>query len=91
MSATATTETTTGQPQLLATYDCDEGQRQLVGQRVDGTCTHHRLPPGGRAYLVEEGLTKMVRAASTHRGLHRQSRAGWATPQCKAGFELSVC
>jgi hypothetical protein len=34
VSATVTTdEQTTGEPKVLATYDCDEGQRHLVGQR----------------------------------------------------------
>ncbi len=61
MSATATTEHTTGQAKVLATYDCDEGQRQLIGQRVDGIVRITDRPKrgGGRAYLVEEGLTKM--------------------------------
>ena len=49
----------TGKPKVLATYQCDEGQRQLVGQRVDGIVQITDQRPGGRAYLVEEGITKM--------------------------------
>ncbi len=46
---------------LAGTYECDEGTRQLVGQRVDGIVriTDRRKNAGGRAYLVEEGLTCM--------------------------------
>lgn len=60
MTATATTEQATGRATVLATYDCDRGSRQLVGQRVDGIVriTDHSTD-GGRVYLVEEGLTCM--------------------------------
>ncbi len=58
-TSTTTDEQTTGEPRVLATYQCDEGQRQLIGQRVDGVVRITDRRPGGRAYLVEEGLTKM--------------------------------
>ena len=61
MSATATSEHPTGRAKVLATYDCDQGPRQLVGQRVDGIVRiTDRSAAGGRAYLVEEGLTCMT-------------------------------
>jgi len=61
MSATATTEQATGKPKVLATYRCDEGTRQLVGQRVDGIVRiTDRRAAGGRSYLVEEGITRMA-------------------------------
>ena len=50
----------TGAPQLLAEYDCDEGKRQLIGQRVDGTVRITDRRPGGRSYLVEEGFNSMA-------------------------------
>jgi len=55
-------ESYAGRATVLATYDCDEGSRQLVGQRVDGIVriTDRRTGGGGRAYLVEEGLTCMT-------------------------------
>ncbi len=82
MSATATTENATGQPQLLATYDCDEGQRQLIGQRVDGTVRITDRRPGGRAYLVEEGLTKMSELqALIDDYLAKAARLGYAPMQ----------
>lgn len=62
MSATPTTEKHTGQPQVLATYQSHEGERQLVGQRVNGTVHISDIPTGdqGRVYLVEKGLTSMA-------------------------------
>ena len=61
MSTTATA-TTTGKAQVLATYDCDEGQRQLLGQRVNGTVHISDIPTAeqGRVYLVEHNLTNMA-------------------------------
>jgi len=58
ISATATTEKRTGQQKILATYECHEGERQLVGQRVNGTVHISDIPTGeqGRVYLVEHNL-----------------------------------
>lgn len=57
MSATAT-NTATGQPQILATYECDEGTRQRVGQRLNGRVALSDVPAGddGKVYLVERHL-----------------------------------
>ena len=55
-----TTQQSTGEPKVLATYQCDEGERQLIGQRVDGIVRVTDQRPGGRAYLVEQGLTSMA-------------------------------
>ena len=84
MSATATTEKATGQAKVLATYECDEGQRQLVGQRVDGIVriTDRRLGGHGRSYLVEEGLTKMPELqAIVDDYLAKAKRLGYAPMQ----------
>ncbi len=58
MSQTATTDKRTGQQKVLATYQCHEGERQLVGQRVNGTVHISDIPTGeqGRVYLVEQNL-----------------------------------
>jgi len=62
MSATDAQPATTGQLKVLASYQCDEGNRELVGQRVDGIVriADRREDAGGRAYLVEEGITCMA-------------------------------
>ena len=59
MSETAT-KPATGAPQLLAEYDCDEGKRQLIGQRVDGKVRITDRRPGGRSYLVDEDFSSMA-------------------------------
>ena len=45
-----------GAPKLLAEYDCDEGTRQLIEERVDGTVRITDQRPGGHTYLVDEGF-----------------------------------
>ena len=49
------------EPIVLATYECDEGERQLVGQRVDGVprITDRPDGEGGRCYLVEDNISSM--------------------------------
>ena len=42
-----TTKPATRAPKLLAEYDCDEGRRQLVGQRVDGAVRSSTAAPAG--------------------------------------------
>ena len=59
MSETAT-KPATGAPKLLADYDCDEGRRQLIGQRGDGKVRITDRRPGGRSYLVDEGFSSMA-------------------------------
>ena len=59
MSETVT-EGETGAPKLLAEYDCDDGRRQLIGQRVDGTVRITDRRPGGRSYVVDEGFSSMA-------------------------------
>ena len=54
------TTTKPGAPKLLAEYDCDEGTRQLIGQRVDGKVKITDRRPGGRSYLVDEGFSSMA-------------------------------
>ena len=54
MSATAP-KPAAGEPRVLATYECDEGTRQLVGQRINSTVALSDVPTGdtGKVYLVE--------------------------------------
>ena len=58
MSAASTTKPATGQPRILASYESDDGPRQLVGQRIDGKVALSDIPAGdeGRVYLVERHL-----------------------------------
>ena len=55
---TATAPPASGKPTVVASYDCDEGTRQLVGQRIDGRVALSDVPPGdvGKVYLVERHL-----------------------------------
>jgi hypothetical protein len=50
-----------GQPEVLARYQCDEGTRKLVGQRIGGTVALSDVPAGGdgKVYLVERHLASM--------------------------------
>ena len=61
MAATPT-RPTTGEPEVRATYECDEGTRQLVGQRINGRVALSDVPVGevGKVYLVERHLTSMA-------------------------------
>jgi len=60
MSTTTEAPNATSKPMVLATYQCDEGTRQLVGQRVDGIPRITDRPAGpGRRYLVEDNITTM--------------------------------
>jgi len=60
MSATAA-KPRTGQPQVLATYQCQEGTRQLISQRIDGTVALSDVPAGdqGKVYLVERQFASL--------------------------------
>jgi hypothetical protein len=57
MSTTAA-RSAAGQPKVLATYESDDGTRQLVGQRINGRVALSDVPAGdaGRVYLVERHL-----------------------------------
>jgi hypothetical protein len=48
----------TGQAKILATYESDDGTRQLVGQRINGRVALSDVPAGdaGKVYLVERHL-----------------------------------
>jgi len=83
MTATTEISNATGNAQVLATYDCDEGRRQLVGQRVDGTVRiTDRNPAGGRAYLVDEGFQSMAELeALVADYLAKAARIGYAPMQ----------
>jgi hypothetical protein len=66
MQTTATPESSTGKPSLLARYTIEEGERILVGQRVDGIVQITDRPLGhpGRPYLVETGISSMGELAA---------------------------
>jgi hypothetical protein len=55
MNATRAARPATGEQKVLATYECDEGTRQLVGQRIDGRVALSDIPAGdhGNVYLIE--------------------------------------
>jgi hypothetical protein len=59
---TATSRPASGEPTVLATYECDEGTRQLVGQRIDGRVALSDVPAGdqGKVYLIERHLPSMA-------------------------------
>ena len=69
-------------PKLLAAYDCDEGRRQLIGQRVEGKVriTDHR--PGGRSYLVADEIASMAELEGlVAHYLEHAERLGYAPAQ----------
>jgi hypothetical protein len=59
---TATSTPASGEPTVVATYECDEGTRQLVGQRIDGRVALSDVPTGdqGKVYLIERHLPSMA-------------------------------
>jgi hypothetical protein len=61
MTATAN-KRATGRPEVLATYQCDEGTRELVAQRINGRVALSDVPAGdqGKVYLVERHLACMA-------------------------------
>jgi hypothetical protein len=61
MAATSTTPTTS-KPEVRATYECDEGTRQLVGQRINGRVALSDVPVSdvGKVYLLERHGTSMA-------------------------------
>lgn len=60
MAATPTSPTT-GEPEVRATYQCDEGTRQLVGQRINGRVALRDVPVSvGKVYLVERHVTSIA-------------------------------
>ena len=60
MSAAAT-RPASGEPQMFASYECEQGSRQLVGQRIDGEVVLSDIPAGdhGRVYLVERRVPSL--------------------------------
>ena len=61
MSGTPTSPTT-GMPQVRGDYDCDEGPRQLVAQRINGSVALSDVPAGdhGKVYLIERHVPSMA-------------------------------
>ena len=58
----ATTTQATGEQTILATYETDEGTRQLAAQRVQGTVALSDIPTAdhGRVHLVERQLGSLA-------------------------------
>ena len=72
----------TGAPQLLAEYDCDEGRRQLIGQRVEGKVRVTDRRPGGRSYLVADEIASMAELEGlVEHYLEHAERLGYAPAQ----------
>jgi hypothetical protein len=84
--ATNTAEQTTGRPQRLATYIADVGERNLVGQRVDGVVRISDVPADGqgRSYLVEPRGGLDGRDRGPRRRLPRQG------PEARLGADARV-
>jgi hypothetical protein len=61
MSGTPTSPTT-GVPQVRGNYDCDEGPRQLVAQRINGRIALSDVPASdqGKVYLIERHVPSMA-------------------------------
>jgi hypothetical protein len=61
MAATPTSPAT-GEPEVRATYECDEGTRRLVGQRINGRVALSDVPVSdvGKVYLVERHLASLA-------------------------------
>jgi hypothetical protein len=53
---------TTGVPQVRGDYDCDEGPRQLVAQRINGRIALSDVPASdqGKVYLIERHVPSMA-------------------------------
>lgn len=66
MPSTEAQDQVRGKPSELGRYEVDEGERILVGQRVDGVVqiTDRPLGRAGRAYLVERGVSSMRELAA---------------------------
>ena len=52
----------TGTPQVRGAYDCDEGPRQLVAQRINGSVALSDVPASdhGKVYLIERDVSSMA-------------------------------
>jgi hypothetical protein len=61
MSGTPTSPTT-GAPAVRGDYDCDEGPRQLVAQRINGRVVLSDVPASdhGKVYLIERHVPSMA-------------------------------
>jgi len=61
MSGTRTSPTT-GAPQVRGDYDCDEGPRQLVAQRINGRVALSDVPASdqGKVYLIERHVPSLA-------------------------------
>ena len=59
---TATSTPASGEPTVLASYEYDEGTRQLVGPRINGRVALSDVPAGdqGKVYLIERHLPSMA-------------------------------
>ncbi|MGH2984573.1 MAG: hypothetical protein ACRDK5_10030 [Solirubrobacterales bacterium] len=66
MRTTAPRDPVVGRPSELGRYRIKEGERLLVGQRVDGVVQVTDRPLGrpGRTYLVEEGISSKQELAA---------------------------
>ncbi|MBA3262722.1 MAG: hypothetical protein H0T69_09705 [Thermoleophilaceae bacterium] len=58
----ATSGEETGEARVLGSYNCDEGPRQLVAQRIRGKVAVSDVPAGdeGRVYLVARHVPAMA-------------------------------
>ncbi len=66
----------------MATYTCDLGERQIVGQRVDGEVRLYDEPArdGGRRWVIEARSRVQGRARGDRRRLPAEGREGRLRP-----------
>ncbi len=62
MATTTAPRQPASQPRVLATYECDEGTRQLVAQRIKGLVALSDIPThdDGLVHLVERRLSSLA-------------------------------
>lgn len=88
MTTTTAQPSTAGEQTVLASYESEEGTRQLVGQRVNGSVHLSDIPAGdeGRVYLVEprigcmkelEALVEDYVAKASERGIPPMAPGAW--------------
>ena len=60
----------------MATYTCDVGERQIVGQRVDGEVRLYDEPArdGGRRWVIERGVESRAELEGDRRRLPAEGR-----------------
>jgi len=85
---TAQTPPSVGPLVTLATYDCDTGPRQIVGQRVDGAVQLRDEPadPPGLSFVIESGLHSKTEMDAIVADYHKSAQRLGYTPMISLGW-----